>query len=297
MDKLLFVRQPQSYLPEIQAYKDYLSKHYPNIEVFESTDIGAYNESDYDIIWHFMGKDVRGKGNYVVHEYNSLSMQPLAALKDLVKKAINAKPDQRVFLNQFVQTKFGFSDGVPSYHRDMGIDERFFECPTQRDPGFDFILAGGLSRGPLIKTALEYFDQNMREASLLIVGDPPSDLRQSFEGSKNISFYGRVPYSDIPRLLSQARYGLNIMPDLYPFNRQTATKVQEYAAAQLKIVTTDYQWIQEFETSHGGNVFKLAPDFSNLSMEALEQHQFSMPDVRHLTWEQIIEDSGIFSFL
>lgn len=297
MTKLLFVRQPQVYLPEIKAYTTYLAKHRPDVQVYESTDLKSYDSGDYDVLWHFMGMDMNARGNYVVHEYNSLSTQPFATLKDSAKKLINAKPDQRVFLNRIVQTELAFKDGVPSYLRDMGIGAEFFNHQRAEAPKYDFILAGGLNRGHIIRSALEHFDNYMPEARVLLVGNPPPVLRRHFKHNKNIIFYGRVSYDEVPHLMSQARYGLNLMPDVYPFNRQTATKVLEYAALGLQVVTTDYKWMRRFESRRKCKLFKLAPDFSNFSMEALEAYDFIMPDVNHLGWDDLIEKSGIFSFL
>ena len=97
--------------------------------------------------------------------------------------------------------------------------------------------------------------------------------------------------------MAKARYGLNIMPDVAPFNIQTATKVLEYSAVGLPIVTTDYKWINDFEENKKCRFFKLNNDLSNLSLEALEQFSFVTPDIKELSWDNIIRESKIFSFL
>ncbi len=298
MTKLLFVRQPHVYLPEITAYKSYLSSHYPSVEAFESTDFqDGYDLAEFDIAWHFMGRDMKGAGRYVIHEYNSLSTKPFAQVKNQIKRIFNAKPDRRVFLNNTVRNKFGFNDAIPYSLRDMGVDDAFFQENITDTPEYDFIYAGGLNRGAVIERFLEHFSKNMQSATLILVGDASDCLRAKFKGFDNITFKGRVSYKEVPKLMANARYGLNIMPDEYPFNIQTATKVLEYMAVGLPVVTTNYQWINEFEAQHKGRFFKLSPDMSNLSLDSLSEFEFVTPDIKELSWGNVIEKSNVFSFL
>ncbi len=297
MTKILFVRKEHVYLPEISAYKSYLAKHYPSVQTFESTELGDYSLKDFDIIWHFMGTDFKGCGNYVVHEYNSLSTMPFAKVKNYIKRHMNAKPDRRVFLNNKVRNDFGFNDDVPYNLRDMGVDDAFFDVSLSDGPEYDFIYAGGLNRGIIIEQFLEYFAKNMKDASLLLVGDASCELRSRFQSYDNIIFKGRVSYEQVPSLMANARYGLNLMPNIYPFNVQTATKVLEYAAVGLPVVTTGYQWIDEFEKQYNAKYFRILSDFNNLSLKGLNDFEFSCPDVKKLNWNNIIKKSNIFSFL
>lgn len=295
--KLLFVRKPHVYLPEVTAYKAYLAANHSDVQAFESTDLDEYDPNDYDVVWHFMGRDIKGEGRYVVHEYNSLSTQPLATLKNQVKRLTNARPDKRIFLNDIVHEAFGFHDNVPKHFRDMGVDQIFFETNRSSAPEYDFVYAGGLNRGPIIKRFLDYFALNMRDTTLLLVGDASQALQQRYSKASNITFKGRVPYLDIPSNIANARFGLNIMPNIRPFNIQTATKVLEYCAVGLPVVTTNYKWIQNFENTRDANFFKLDNDMSNLSKTALEQHDFRTPNISNLSWDHIIGQSGIFDFL
>ena len=297
MTSLLFVRKPDVYLPEVSAYEKYLAKHFPEVKTSQSTDLKDYNLNDYDIVWHFMGLDRSGGGRYVVHEYNSLSTQPFAAQKNIIKRILNAKPNRRVFLNETVKDVFRFNDQIPGYLRDMGIDQAFFNTLPNLNPEYDFICCGGLNRGPVLSRILEHFESRMDGASILLVGEAPQFLQEQFAGAPNITFQGRVTYDKVPNLMGKARYGLNIMPDIYPFNIQTATKVLEYAAMGLSIVSTDYQWIRQYEEKYGGRCFKLSSDMRNLSMQALEDFDFVTPDLSSLQWHNIIKQSEIFSFL
>jgi glycosyltransferase involved in cell wall biosynthesis len=297
MTRLLFVRTPKVYLPEVAAYRDYLSRHCPNVSVFDITDLPSYNAADYDILWRFMGMDLKARGNMVVHEYNSLSAPPYAHIKNTIKKATNGKPDMRVFLNARVRDVFGFRDNLPAYCRDMGVDTAFFNVTKVCAPKYDFVFAGGLDRGPVITKFLDHFANTLKGMTLLLVGDVPEHIKQKYKDCSGVIFHGRVPYRDVPSLLAQSRYGLNIMPDVFPFNIQTATKVLEYCALGLPVITTDYPWIRDFEAQHNAALFKLDSDMGNLTREKLEQFTFKIPDMMAYEWGKVIEKSGIFSFL
>jgi len=296
MTSLLFVAKPSVYLPEIPAYRKYLAKHHAGVAISQSTAAEAQPQ-DYDIVWRFMGTDTHGEGQYVVHEYNSLSTQPFAKPKNVVKRLINKRPDRRVFLSEKVRQGFGFRDNVPSGLRDMGIDESFFAVKRSKTPDYDFVYAGGLNRGPVIAKVLDRFMGPLRDAKVLLIGEAPAALSERYKANPNIVFHGRVPYLDIPALMARGRYGFNIMPDIYPFNVQTATKVLEYCAVGLPVVTTDYSWIGDFEKSHDAKFFRISGNFSNLTMDNLARFDFRVPDVKSFMWERVIAESGIFSFL
>ena len=296
MTSILFVRKPHVYLPEIPAYKAFLSEHYPGVSVSETLQDESLDYDAFDIVWHFMGLDTKGRGRYVVHEYNSLSTPPLAHLKNLIKKTVNKRPDRRVFLNEKVRHDFGFRDGAPSHIRDMGIDERFFN--VKKNPEYDFVLAGGLGRGPVITKVLDCFATGaLQDCSVILIGDAPQDMEDRYAGHDNIIFKGRVPYEDMPALMGRARYGLNIQPDVYPFNVQTSTKLLEYCATGLPVVTTGYTWAAAFEALYGARFFRLPGDMAGFDRQSVENYDFKVPDVSSLKWETIIAQSELFSFL
>lgn len=296
MTSILFVRKPDVYLPELPAYEAYLAKHYPNVKVFQSTDANNALYQDYDINWHFMGVDCIGQGKYVVHEYNSLSTPPFAKIKNFIKRTVNKKPDRRVFLSEAVRAGFGYQDNVPFHLRDMGIDERFFNI--NKEPEYDFVLAGGLNRGPLVAKLLEKFSTgSLKKTNILLLGDAPEPILSRFKSYENIIFKGRVPYYEMADLIGKARYGLNIQPDYYPFNIQTSTKLLEYCAAGIPVISTDYSWLRQFEAKHKAHFYKLDEELENFDMASLHAFDFAIPNVDAFKWESIISQSNIFSFL
>lgn len=295
MTSILFEGPAHTYLPEIPAYIRYLEEFYPNVQPYVSNDIKDYHPNDFDIVWRFMGLDTQGEGRYVVHEYNSLSAGRAPRAKNLIKRALNARPDQRVFLNKIVRTGFLFGDSVPYSYRDMGIAAQFFEL--RHRPEYDFVYAGSIHRGPEVMQFMDYFAENMPDATILIVGSVNKDILKRYSPYKNIYFAGRVHYEEVASFIAKGRYGLNLVPDQYPYNVQTATKVLEYCALGMPIVSMKYRWSEGFAQKRGGQFFWLDKDFSNLSLQALRDYEFKTPEVENRRWKAVIEQSGIFDFL
>ncbi len=295
MTSILFEGPAHTYLPEIPAYIRYLEEAYPHVKAYVSTDIKDYTADDFDIVWRFMGTDFKGEGNYVVHEYNSLSTGRTAHLKNFIKKTVNAKPDRRVFLNKIVRTGFQFGDDIPYGYRDMGIAAHFFE--QEHKPEFDFVYAGSIHRGPEVMNFMDYFAQNVKDGTILIVGSVNREILKRFRPYENIHFAGRVHYEDVAEYIAKGRYGLNLVPDQYPYNVQTATKVLEYCAMGLPIVSMKYRWSEQFAQKKDARIFWLDKDFSNLSIQALKDFEFKTPNEENRRWKDVIEQSGIFDFL
>lgn len=297
MSTVVFGRRPKVYLPEITAYIDYINNHVDGWTGYDSHDIKDYSPNDFDVVWRFMGMDRSGQGRKIIHEYNSLSTGSFASFKNKMKKACNQRPDGRVFLNRAVKSHFSFNDGVPERMRDMGIDKHFFDLSDVKKE-YDFVYSGSLTdRGRVVTDGLHFFKDQLKEYSLLVIGDVPDAIYDYFKDTKNITFTGRVPYRDVPNVAKKAIYGLNLMPDIYPLNAQTATKVIEYCALGLKVVTSDYKWSRKFCRTRQANFFFLKNDFENLTPKNLESFEFKTPSVDDLEWSSLIKSSKIFDLL
>ncbi len=242
-----------------------------------------------------MGMDISGKGNFIVHEYNSFSAGPFPKLRNQIKKRLNQRPDRRVFLNKIVLQGFGFNDGVPYGLRDMGIAAQFFDQPLT--PEYDFVYAGSMHRGDEVMCMLDHFAGHMPDSTILLIGTVHEEEKKRYGAYPNIIFAGRVAYEEVPKYMAKGRYALNLVPDQYPFNVQTATKVLEYCAMGLPIVSMKYRWVEQFAKRRGAKIFWLSSDFSNLKRESVERFSFKTPDVHDRRWKTIIERSRIFDFL
>ena len=118
-----------------------------------------------------------------------------------------------------------------------------------------------------------------------------------FKDCSNITFTGNMDYYEIPGLLQKCEYGINYVPNKYPFNILTAVKATEYAAAGLKIISNKYAWIKSFEKRSGGSFFYLRDDFKNFTPEDIKMHEFIIPDMQLYDWDNIIDNTGILNLI
>lgn len=83
------------------------------------------------------------------------------------------------------------------------------------------------------------------------------------------------------------------VPDQLPYTRQTSTKLLEYCAAGLRVVSTDYAWVREFEQQHEAR-FAYIPYQASVAAyrtcfgPALDQQALQVPDVRSLAWPRLL---------
>ena len=288
MKQIAIQKSKSAVLPEIEIYKQYFTEY----EFIDFYDVHELSGENIDLIWRFMGTDFKKINIPVIHEYASLSLPPFGGIKDFVKKKFNVKPGLRVFLNQHIASKYDFSDAVPFCYRDMGVSKDFFRRSCGNGKLYDFVYVGSMSKDREIFRLLNHLKKDGK-AGILLVGQPPDDLYNAYKKYSNIVFSGKVPYKDVPDLVMKAEYAVNYIPNKYPFNIQTSTKLLEYAAMGMKIVTTSYGWVNRFEAERGMRFFHLHEDCSNLSLEALESFSFKTNDISDLQWENILDNSGL----
>lgn len=293
---IAFIHDNRAFLPEIEAYISFFSA-YPGI-ITEVRKQSGLQGTPADVEWYFMGTHVRRKKNIVViHEYASASIPPFAALKNVIKKNINCLPDYRIFYSEYVRQQFDFSDSIPYGLRGHGIlnSEPVSKKAEKR---YDFIYAGNIDAKRGLDVLLNCFAKgNLRDKTLLVLSKDYTQTALRLSGCKNIYFKGPVPYHQVYAYIDKCRYAINFMPDIPPFNKQVSAKFLDYAACRIPVVTSDYQWIKEFENVYGGRYFYLLPDLSNFTWEHINAFPYAMPDLREWTWEKQIGKSGITAFL
>src|SRR5687767_4889747 len=108
---IAFVHNGKAFLPEMAAYSDYFSSVGVDTRIVLKKNLEDIHS---DVEWHFMGIHSRKEnhGRVIIHEYASASTPPLAQLKNVMKRLANIEPDFRIFLNEYVKRKLGFSDSV-----------------------------------------------------------------------------------------------------------------------------------------------------------------------------------------
>lgn len=288
MKKILMLSSGKAILPEINAYKKYIT----NYQIVDNRELDIIDFNDFDLIWKFMGIDFcRKKDIPVIHEYASLSTGKCPKLKNKIKKVFNIKPKLRIFLNENVKNAFRFSDKIPYVYRDMGIDECFYIKNEKKI--YDFVYVGSISNDREIINLLEKFAKNIKTSSLLMIGEPEKELYEKYKNFSNIIFTGKLKYQDVPQIASQAEYAINYIPDRYPYNLQTSTKLLEYVAMNLKIITTDYQWVNEFEKNRKMKFFRISADLKKFNINELKKFKFKNTDISDLQWKLIINNSNI----
>jgi glycosyltransferase involved in cell wall biosynthesis len=293
---ILFVRNGHAFLPEVQAYMNFFSSTgIACEEVLSKTS----SRIQYDVEWHMMGIDRDGRNHGVckIHDYASASVPPFRTGKNRLKKWFNALPDYRLFLNEYVKQQFGFEDDLPFGFRDMGVNDE--PTLTTESKEHDFIYVGevGSLRHGFARWISAFTDGPLKGRSLLVVSKSYETLAARLNQYGNIHFVGPVPHAQVRKLISRARFALNFVPDIEPFNRQTSTKLLEYASAGVPIVTTDYKWVRDFQDSHGGEFFYVAPDLANFRWDSITSFSYQAPELADYRWETQIRRSGVLEFL
>ncbi len=287
MKKIALIHSGPAYAPEIGVYKRFLEKEGYFVQVFKEA-----CESDlklFDIEWHFMGMDTSQlkTDRLKIHEYVSLSIPPFPKWKDRIKKVFNSKPDLRIFGNEFVEKALGFKDSVPVRFRDAGISPDFLQKHKNIIPEFDFVYSGSTDTTRKIEYLLSFFADNMSNNKLLVIGTPPHSLSNHILHHPAITFTGKIPYEEVPYWLPKAHYGINYIPDVYPYNQQRPLKLLEYCAVGLPVITTKYAWVNQFEREWKARFFKLESNLSNFQLDLIQGFDFKKPDVSDLTWEKL----------
>jgi glycosyltransferase involved in cell wall biosynthesis len=295
---IALVHNNKAFLPELEAYRRFFARFNITCEIVNKDDLGLIHRH---VEWRFMGKDLNKpkEGIIKIHEYCSTSVPPWRFWKNLGKSFFNAQPDFRLFLNEYVKKEFGFHDRVPFGFREMGLaDEWLHPVRQNSDKEYDFVYTGSLSTFREPELLFNCFSSGtMKKHTLLVIGKDYHELKEIYQKTRNIHFTGPVSHHEIPALLEKARYGVNFIVDKEPINRQTSTKLLEYAACRLPVVSTEYPWVKEFQQQYGGNYFYLQPDLSNFTWENVTNFNYSFPDLTDWTWENQIRKSGVLTFL
>lgn len=296
---IAFIHDDKSFLPEIAAYQRYFGQY--NITCItkkrkEKTKITR------QVDWFFMGSDFtpREPGVCTIHEYLSASTPPGGWWKDQAKRYLNKRPDYRLFLNSFVKDRLAFHDGTPWGYRDMGLWlEHYQDYHKVGEKQYDFIYTGTISADMRFEKLLNHFTAGapLADRSLLVVSKHYEALQARYATTPTIKFTGPVDQAGVRTLISQARFAINYKPDVIPYNRQTSTKLLEYGACRIPIITTHAEWIHNFRRQYGGNFFFLERDLSNFTWENVNAFDYNYPDLTSWSWETQIKNSGVIAFL
>lgn len=282
----------------MDAYSRFFSGYHIPCEIVNKNDLGLVHRH---VEWWLMGTDLTKpkEGIFKIHEYCSSSVPPWRWWKDMYKTFFNAQPDFRLFLNEYVRKAFNFHDHIPFGYRDMGVPESWLlTAPFLHERDYDFVYTGDMSPVRQPELLLNCFSTGaMKDRTLLVIAKEYEQLQEAYSAHKNIVFIGPLPYHDMNTYILKARFGINYMIDKEPFNQQTSTKLLEYAALGMPVISTRYAWVERFQQQYGGNFFYLEPDLSNFTWEQVNNFPYLKPDMQQLTWERQIRRSGVLAFL
>lgn len=296
--RIAFVHSNKAFLPSLHAYTRFFEKH--NIE-FEITTKDLLETVKRDVDWHFMGYDFGRPDEKIIriHDYCSTSTAPMRKLKDFAKSYFNSQPDLRIFQNEFVKSSYRFHDHVPSCFRDVGVEKDWLGTNgTAVEKEFDFIYSGDLSESRQPEKLIDAFTKNeLKGKTLLLLSRNYEILQQKYAANQNIIFKGPVAKEEVHQYIRKSRFGINYIPAVKPYTELSSTKLLEYLACGIPVVTTDYSWIRNFETTHGGSYYYLDRNLSNLQWEKISAFTYAAPDLKDWTWDEQIRRSGICEFL
>ncbi|EOC1800108.1 glycosyltransferase family 4 protein [Vibrio vulnificus] len=284
--KIVFIHSGNALLPELHQYKNYFRFKY---KVIISTDIKDAKLGD--VVWFIMGSYRYKKlpHQVVIKEFPSLSLRPFAKFKNIVKSILAMDSDIRIYLNDDVMSGYYEKSSNLVLLRDMGVansftNVRYEHCAYKE---YDLIYVGDMSASREIDSYLIDIIERNSNIRIALVGKKNKYIEDALSKySDNIHFIGFVCQDDLPFYLNKSKAALNIIPNIYPYNLQTSTKLQEYVAFGIPIITTDYYWAKRFLDKYSVPYLLLE--------EYLSGREPIYYDVElNMCWEKIIESSKV----
>lgn len=296
-----FIHGGPAYLPELQAYAAHLQALGHRSQQHSSP---ATVPADADIVWWMCGTVSsahmhRLRHSVHVHEYASASVGRWPAFKDRYKRWQSPAPAMRVFLNDWVRERMGFDDGVPHCLRDMGVPPAFLQARPPAAVDHDLVYLGEMSRLLECLPALQAIGQ--AGLRLLLVGEVPQTLQNRLQAMPGLTLTGRVPQQAVPDQLLRARAGLNLMPVRMPLIMQTSTKVLEYLAVGLPVLSNDYPWVRSTAAAHPDRIVLVQhterAEAWSAAMRSLPPALSNRQGLQALTWPAVLSSMPLWEQL
>ncbi len=292
---LHILHQNRAPYPEISSYKEFFGQWW-SVSDGPAAAIPASIPVDRLILWHMMGMyRQRRSSRLTIHDYRSRSIGQLYWLKDYVKKALNARPDLRIFLADSVKSGYGFRDRVPECFVAMGVPSFAFDLSWNPDrTSYDFGYVGMISRDRQFDLLLRRFlDAYVGSRSFLLIGPTDASILDEFGAEAGLHFTGKQPHREALEQVLQARCGVCYIPDKMPFSQQVPTKLLEYAAIGMPILANrtrmNVATIERCDivaTVEGDDLFGERPDPDALASNLAT-------DMTRLDFMTILAESGL----
>ena len=277
----------RSFSSEAYAYSNFLNKKGIKTSLCFKNDIN--NNSG--IVIDLMGFRPKKKFDlYYIHDYSSLSTPPYATIKNFIKKQFNFKPNKRIFNCENIKKGFNFNDNIPSVIRDTGVDDIFYK-KINSNIEFDLIYSGtSQGRRGLINCMTNLSKKGFKIAVVGKFSQSDIDIMKK----QSINYLGEFKRYDLPEIYQKSHAGLNFTPNIYPYNIQNSTKIKEYCASNLKIISNKYNWVKNFEKNEKGSFLWY---HNNLSLEEFHKFKFITPLIDHLKWNNILKNISFDKFV
>ncbi|OBU42742.1 hypothetical protein [Photobacterium damselae] len=277
MIKLAIVKGSGAFLPEAYAYYDFFKKYNYGIDAKIYNSVDSITDADVAIVFYGFYPLWKKYDFFIIGEYNSVSIGRFSKIKDFFKTRLN-KRDFLFFLNDFVQKELNYKN-EDYILRGMGFFNELI-VKHKNDYTYDIVYSGTINR----------YGLKERIIALAKLGFKIAVIGTAEFIHENVSSLGKLPLPEVYKLYATCKYGLNYTPDIYPYKYQDSTKVIEYCAAGLKVITNKYSWINEFELLNKGNFLDL--DTINDKNDVANFH-FIIPNVEKYSWDNVIRKSGM----
>ncbi|NCC04196.1 MAG: glycosyltransferase family 1 protein [Proteobacteria bacterium] len=299
---IYFVHEGKAAYPEIDAYKRFFASDYEVEDLFPDQ-LATKNDLAESVCWLMMGyypAPILAK--VVIHDYRSLSVGRLGLLKDRMKRWRNAKPSLRIFQNEAIRDAMGFTDGVPGLLLPMGVPESILShrrAAGSGEPLCDFCYIGVMSSERRSEQMFESFLRRFgNRKTLYLYGEPEVAIRQAYDKHANIVFRGKMPQEQLFEEIVRAKAAVNYFPTHRPHLMQTPTKMLEYGALGLRILSNEQPQSRRTAQVYGiqslwgpaHDIFRNVPD----DISWPDNQSF---DPSPLMWPVIIRQSGIADYL
>ncbi|WP_144108615.1 glycosyltransferase [Paraburkholderia sp. BCC1886] len=305
MRKIFIMHPGNANYPEVTAYKNYFQARGVDVVIGTMSEYKQLEQKEHFLLWAIMGfYPNRLASDFVIHDYRSLSVGGLPAMKDFAKRFFNSQPNLRIFQNTRQQEIMGFGPGVPSVILPMGVPNWIFdvkEDDSQASKKANFCYIGEMSVERGFDRVLEAFVKKFssRQISLLLVGKPDPRIYQRFSKADNLIFTGPLPQRDALKHVAESEVAVCYFPYHRPHCYQTPTKLLEYAALGKKILCNDSPSnIQCCEEMGINSVITTANIFDGIDEDAMRDAKGNRrSDFENLMWDRVIERSNVASFL
>jgi Glycosyl transferases group 1 len=301
MSTVHFVHGGTAYLPELAAYAEHLKTLGHASQIHRSANTIPENAP---LVWWICGtidqqQTRRLAHSLHVHEYASASVGRLPWIKDRIKQWTHPRPHHRIFQSEWLRQRMRLTDTVPYSLRDMGVPPYFLTTPSTSESEFDLVYLGVMSRLNAFWNTLQSIDQ--AGLSLLLIGDVPVELQAKLDTLKNIQCTGRIAQTEVPSQLMRAKAGLNLMPPIQPLIGQTSTKMLEYLATGLPVISNDYEWARHASLQHPNRIQFIRIPSSPVQWrqiaEKVPAKQTDRTHLNYMNWAQQLQNLPVWKLL